>query len=255
MAAKNEEKCVADLKKRQEYSKVQTGTSSSAPHQSSRPKQSTGHTNNQSRGNPTGSTPTTSGNSSKFNNKCFYCGKPGHRMQDCRRRKRDAGESESQGPTRTSTTKQIRVGEEDSDQSTPDTASPTSDNSPQPTTSTPAPSPAKTPVHTNADTPVQLPADLLFSDSEEEDGVKQIRVPDSGSHSQLARVDVQGVPADGIVDTAADITIMGGKLFALVAATAKLRKRNFRKPDNSEELRQERVPFRWLYGDGHHVPR
>ena len=152
-------------------------------------------------------------------------------MQDCRCRKRDAGESESQEPTRTSTTKQIRVGEEDSDQSTPDTASPTSDNSPQPTTSTPAPSPAKTPVHTNADTPVQLPADLLFSDSEEEDGVKQIRVTDSGSHSQLARVDVQGVPADGIVDTAADITIMGGKLFALVAATAKLRKRNFRKPD------------------------
>ena len=74
------------------------------------------------------------------------------------------------------------------------------------------------------------PISLLFSDSDEE-GVKQIRVADSGSCSQLARVDNHGVPADGIVDTAADITIMGGKLFALVASTARLKKRNFRKPD------------------------
>ena len=62
--------------------------------------------------------------------------------------------------------------------------------------------------------------------------MKQIRVADSGSCSQLARVDIHGVPADGIVDTAADITIMGGKLFALVASTARLKTRNFRKPDN-----------------------
>ena len=70
----------------------------------------------------------------------------------------------------------------------------------------------------------------MFSDSEDE-SVKQIRVEDNGSHPQLARVDVHGVPADGIIDTAADITIMGGKLFALIATAAKLRKRNFRKPD------------------------
>ena len=80
------------------------------------------------------------------------------------------------------------------------------------------------------DTDSPSPISLLFSDSDGE-GVRQIRVTDSGSCSQLARVDIHGVPADGIVDTAADITIMGGKLFALVAATARLRKRNFRKPD------------------------
>ena len=92
-----------------------------------------------------------------------------------------------------------------------------------------------------ADTPGQSPLSLLFSDSEEEDGVKQIRVTDSGSCSQLAKVDVHGVPADGIIDTAADITIMGCKLFALVAATAKLRKRNFRKPDKTPRSYDRRI--------------
>ena len=89
----------------------------------------------------------------------------------------------------------------------------------------PNPAPLTEPATTN-----QSPLGLLFSDSDDE-SVKQIRVEDNGSHPQLARVDVHGVPADGIIDTAADITIMGGKLFALVATTAKLRKRNFKKPD------------------------
>ena len=74
------------------------------------------------------------------------------------------------------------------------------------------------------------PLTLLLSDSEEE-VVKQVHVSDGGSCSQLSRVDIHGIPADGVVDTAADITIMGGKLFALVAAVAKLRKSNFKKPD------------------------
>ena len=76
------------------------------------------------------------------------------------------------------------------------------------------------------------PYDLLFSsESEDEQDVKQIRVMDHGSQSKLARVIVQGVPADGLIDTGADITIMGRELFARVAAVAKLRKKNFRKPD------------------------
>ena len=49
---------------------------------------------------------------------------------------------------------------------------------------------------------------------------------DSRSRLQLARVIIHDVPADGLVDTAADITIVGGKLFALVASAAKLRKRS-----------------------------
>ena len=44
---------------------------------------------------------------------------------------------------------------------------------------------------------------------------------DEGSRSQLACVIVQGVPADGVIDTGADITIMGRDLIAKVAAAAR----------------------------------
>ena len=54
---------------------------------------------------------------------------------------------------------------------------------------------------------------------------------DKGSQSQLARVIVQRVPADGVIDTRAYILIMGWHLFAKVAAAARLHKKNSRKPD------------------------
>ena len=54
---------------------------------------------------------------------------------------------------------------------------------------------------------------------------------DTGSKPQCARVMIQSVPAIGIVDTAADITIMGGFLFQKVASMAKLKKNNFKLPD------------------------
>ena len=53
---------------------------------------------------------------------------------------------------------------------------------------------------------------------------------DRGSKPQCVRVVVQGVPLYGIVDSAADITIMGGDAFKQVAAAAKLRK-DFKTPD------------------------
>lgn len=53
------------------------------------------------------------------------------------------------------------------------------------------------------------PSDLLFSsDSEDGEEVRQIQVVDEGSRSQLAHVVIEGVHADGIIDTGADITIM-----------------------------------------------
>jgi len=74
------------------------------------------------------------------------------------------------------------------------------------------------------------PIDLLLSDSED-DGVFQVRITDRGSEARSVKVEVQGVPAYGIVDSAADITIMGGKLFEQVANVAHLRKKEFKPAD------------------------
>lgn len=73
----------------------------------------------------------------------------------------------------------------------------------------------------------QTPYDLLFSSDSEGEAVKQVAVTDKGSRTQHARVSVQGVPASAVIDTGADITIMGGELFARVAAAAHLQKKNF----------------------------
>lgn len=69
-----------------------------------------------------------------------------------------------------------------------------------------------------------------MSDSEE--GEKYtVHVPDQGSKPQCAQVMIQGVPVFGIIDTAADITIMGGTLFQKVASAARLKKNNFKPAD------------------------
>ena len=74
------------------------------------------------------------------------------------------------------------------------------------------------------------------SDSEDSDGVRLVQVADEGSQSQLTHMIVQGVPADSMIDTSADITIMGQELFASVAAAARLHKENFRKPDKVSRM-------------------
>lgn len=67
--------------------------------------------------------------------------------------------------------------------------------------------------------------DLLYSSDSDSGNVNAVRVQDEGSKPRCARVLVQGVPAYGIVDTAADITIIGGKLFKKVASVARLKKK------------------------------
>ena len=47
----------------------------------------------------------------------------------------------------------------------------------------------------------------------------------------MVLVEVTGVPAHGIVDTGADITIMGPELFKRVATVAKLKKQQFKEAD------------------------
>jgi len=181
VAAKNEEKRLAELRRRQQYSKA------TQPKQSSVEHTRTTTTVTHSAKSP----PALNKSTGADTKRCFFCKKPGHLMRDCRLRK-----AESAAPSRPATTKQVTVkGSPEGEAERPN------------------------------------PYDLLYSSDSEDEGVRQIRVADEGSRPQLAHVIVHGVPADGVIDTGADITIMGQELFARVAAAAKLRKKNFRKAD------------------------
>ena len=87
---------------------------------------------------------------------------------------------------------------------------------------------------------------LYLYSSDLEGQADTIRVNDEGSRPQYVNVEIQGVSTSGIIDTGADITIMGGELFKKVACTAKLRKKNFHKPDRTPHT-YDRKPFQ-LHG-------
>ena len=76
------------------------------------------------------------------------------------------------------------------------------------------------------------PLPFLYS-SEAEDGedVRRVWVNDKGSCPQLAGVEIQGLPAQGIIHNGADISIMGGELFKQVAAVARLKRRDVNRAD------------------------
>ena len=65
----------------------------------------------------------------------------------------------------------------------------------------------------------QDPQAFLESSSDEE-VVRQVRVRDTRSQTQCAKLSVQGVPVYGIIDSVADINIISGKLFKRVALAA-----------------------------------
>ena len=78
------------------------------------------------------------------------------------------------------------------------------------------------------------PLDFLFSSSDDEMAdALQVQVTDHGSHPHCAKVIVQRVAAYRIIDSGADITIISGSLFKRVATTARLKKRDFKKPDKT----------------------
>ena len=58
-----------------------------------------------------------------------------------------------------------------------------------------------------------------------------MRLDYNGSRPRYACIDIQGVPTQGVIDSGSDITIIGGELFRKVAAVARLRKKDLRKPD------------------------
>ena len=148
--------------------------------------------------------------------KCYYCRKPGHLLHQCPLCKKEEGGSQPQPSTKQVVTE-------------PTLAEHKNDVPPVCSEVTEVPdSPSTSKVR---EVKNMSPLSLLFSELEDEGDVKRMMVTDQGSRPQIARVDVQGVPADGVIDTAADITIMGGKLFALVASSARLRKKDFKPPD------------------------
>ncbi|KAL5475685.1 hypothetical protein EMCRGX_G025531 [Ephydatia muelleri] len=57
-----------------------------------------------------------------------------------------------------------------------------------------------------------------------QDGVRKIKVTDSGSKTHCVRLEVQKVPVYGLIDSGSDITIIGSSLFKRVAAVARLKK-------------------------------
>ena len=84
---------------------------------------------------------------------------------------------------------------------------------------------------------------MLYSSTDESEGdsVRVVRVQDGGSQLHYAEVQVQGVPAEGIVDSGADITIMGAELFKMVAAANKIKKKAFHKPDKVPHTYDQKV--------------
>ena len=71
---------------------------------------------------------------------------------------------------------------------------------------------------------------MLFSDSDDST-VGVVCVKDNGSQPRKVVVDITGVPAQGLVDTGADITIMGPELFKKVTSVAGITQKQFKAAD------------------------
>ena len=189
LTAKNEEKRLATLKKRQQYHRS-AKSSDRKQEFPSKPNNSPDPQKNLTRPRSTG---------------CYICGKQGHMAKECRKRNQSTeskGFGQKEG-NKDGAAKQVQSsGTENTD-----------------------------------------PRELLLSDSSEEEDstLKQVRVDDKGSHAQCVKVTVEGVPMYGIVDTGADITIMGRTMFRKVAAVAKLRKKDFKNPDKQPRTYDQRT--------------
>ena len=86
--------------------------------------------------------------------------------------------------------------------------------------------------------------DCLYSSNEDTTapGVSMVRVADKGSQPQCVRIQIQGVPAYDLIDSGADISIMGGTLFRKVATAAHLKKRDLKRPDKTPR-NYDQTPF------------
>ena len=75
---------------------------------------------------------------------------------------------------------------------------------------------------------MMITQELLESDlSDDREQVLHLRVGDKGSLPRCMKGEVQGVPMYGIMDSGADITIIGDQTFKKVATAAKHKRRDF----------------------------
>ncbi len=82
--------------------------------------------------------------------------------------------------------------------------------------------------------------EMLLSDSDGEQ-VQLVQVRDKGSSAKGATVQIQGVPAVGVLDSGSDLTIIGAELFTKVALAARLHKRDFKKADKIPRTYDQRT--------------
>ena len=190
LASRNEEKRLAELRKRQQYQKPVVGPAPQRPiRKTAEPK---------------------TAESAPFKSKsaeprrCYQCHKVGHVARDCTLKRTESG---GRNDSRTGTN-QVQSEQEPASE-----------------------------VEQFA-----LLDFLYSSDDEQEAGVSVVEVRDHGSQPQCARVEIQGVPVFGVIDSGADITIIGGNLLRRVASVAKLRKKDL-KPADKVPRNYDQRPF------------
>ena len=202
LASRNEEKRLVELAKRRQYTK---SPQQLPPRQTPLPPANQMRRDQVERPRPQGPySRRPDGDRSGAPRRCYNCDQLGHMSWDCPSRRTESTGRGTAARSREAGTKQVRTAG------------------------------GRAPSRGEEYSPVGLGAFscLLSSDSEdEEDGVRLVRISDQGSEQQHADVLIEGVPAKGVIDSGAEITIMGGKLFARIAAVARLKKSRLKASD------------------------